>query len=862
MAGKEKVGVELVVSELSKFLSNMGKADSGIRSIIPTTGLLGTAFNTLWDIGKGIARFVANTLAHAFGELLADAIQAVVAQIKELITNAIEAADTFQRLQIRLERLNFNEIKSGYEDMEKAQAAATAMTQEQLAWALKLGATTPYDTSDIAEVYTMARAYGLTADEARDTTDAVLQFGAGMALTGEEMQRIMINFGQMMQQGKLNGQDLRDLGRGAFLPINKLLGMTAEKLGMTVEEFNRLRKAGKLGAEGVTAFRESFMELTGMDFKGAAQALGSVFGVAVRNIKALISESLAMYVIGPVLYQIGSYLQAITDALALDEGRWSKFTDALGRIGDAILGIISDLIGLAPDAEVVADGIVNAFEAVATWIETNRETIVSFIRDTVIPALQDFWIWLFGGEVKDESTGKITEVRGAVENFITWAKTAGIPALEKFWGWVFGEENKETGEVDTGALGKIMEIINALSPAIPPFMELLGALGDVIMIAFGGTETQTFAEFVKTTLIPAIEGWTQYIIDNKDNIAEWLTFLLKAYLVISLVAGIIQWFIGIIMSLAGFVLSLALTWQGLVAAGAFLVKIFLVIAGAISLPIIAIVALIASIALLAYLIYNYGSQIWTTITQLASIVAMSFQMMGYVILGFVKQAIAAIYSWATQTGAAVSAWGASVASNITGFVNNAMTAISGWASGMVTQARSMATQFVAAIESMKTWAVERMRELVDRVTSEVAKLPGKFLDIGKQAIKSMAQGILSGIGAVVDAAAKAAESAMTAAQSALSMHSPSKVFIEIGENTMKSMAMGIGKMAGLAASEMQSAMMRVSSQAAMIGTSAPLVAAPSTTTNTSNTYNNLTINTSARSEPIIQDFYMMQSLGA
>lgn len=54
----------------------------------------------------------------------------------------------------------------------------------------------------------------------------------------------------------------------------------------------------------------------------------------------------------------------------------------------------------------------------------------------------------------------------------------------------------------------------------------------------------------------------------------------------------------------------------------------------------------------------------------------------------------------------------------------------------------------------------------------------------------MANGILSGRSAVISAAASVASAAISAAQSRLQIHSPSRVFLEMGENSVDAFARG------------------------------------------------------------------------
>src|SRR5690606_21207399 len=89
----------------------------------------------------------------------------------------------------------------------------------------------------------------------------------------------------------------------------------------------------------------------------------------------------------------------------------------------------------------------------------------------------------------------------------------------------------------------MLQIFKDLQPAIEPVSELLAAFGEVIIVAFGGDETQTFGEFVRDTLIPTLENLTTIIEDNKEGLA----LLLKAFLAMH----VILFIVGIILQIFG-----------------------------------------------------------------------------------------------------------------------------------------------------------------------------------------------------------------------------------------------------------------------------------------------------------------------
>ena len=533
----EQVGVEAVLKGLESFLGGMGKMDKSIRDLIPGNSLLEKAFLSVGDTISKFASSAVRTLEYALGQLLADAIKKVISFIGDLIKDVIDAGDEFSRLQIRLQRLNFNALTESGMEYNEAMKEATRLTKEQLDWTIRLGAKTPYDAKDIANIYTLALGYGFTADEAKGLTEAVIDFASGMGLTNVELERVVINFGQLRQQGKLNGQDLRDLARGAFVPINKILAITAEKLGLTTEEFNKLKAAGKLSADQVDVFIQSFEEFVGINFKGAAEALGTVFSVAAENVRGMIRDMLASYVVFPVFMQLGGWIQGIVDAIADSDTRWNKLVGALQVIGQTITLIVDDLLEMVPSTETIADKIVDAVQKISAWFFKNHDVVVEWVRNAVkwfkksfLPTLQKVWKFIFGDKKEGEKGALagffdfIERVAPGVEQMIKWI----VDQLTTFSNWV--TENK---------------------PLIDEFFSTLGEIvSDVLEGLFGETpgEGEGFLGTLKTIM--------QWVIDNKDGIAEFIENFVRLAVVWEIVKTVGGVVIGILLILVGVILSI------------------------------------------------------------------------------------------------------------------------------------------------------------------------------------------------------------------------------------------------------------------------------------------------------------------
>lgn len=755
----EKIGVAAIVEGLSGFLGDMDKMDNSIRKLISPTNILGSVFDGLGNIVSNLVGGVFRTLEYTLGTLIANAITYVSTQIKELIANTIEAAGEFQKLELRLNTLNFNALTESGMDFNQAQAESVRLTQEQLTWLQKLAATTPYDNADISNTYTLARGYGFVDDEARGLTDTIIDFTSGMGLGNAEMVRIIKNFGQMRSMGKVMQRDLNDLATGAFVPVNDILDRMRQETGLTGKEFDKFRSS----AEGVNSFLNHFTQLVEGRFGGSAQKMARTFGAATDNMKDFIKSIFGLNVVKPILDVLGGRLAEFMDEVTSPE-RWDTIVGLATRMGAAFSGIVSDLLGLAPDTRTVADKVVAAFETITEWVEENRPKITEFVRgaivsfrDDLLPKIQQVWSFLFGQEGE----------KGAIQKFGDWLRTDLVPFIQNqvipgvtdLIDLITGKKNtkdptKDTTtreDVDATPLEHIVSAVGSLATALPAILDLLGAIANVIMIAFGGKETQTFAQFVSETLIPALVDLKTFVDEN----ATALAFMFKALLALEVIAFIV----GLVLSFVTAVISLGVAFAGL-----------------------------------------------SFVTGLIAVIVLSLKFLQFqftLLLTSVQTVITSIIQWFTK---------------------------------MRDDFKRVADDMVLAWKN-KDWA-----------------------GLGKAVVTGIWLGISSNARLILDVVRNLATNAMNTWRSIFRIQSPSAVMADIGKNIVLGLAKGVEASAGVAVRAMgKTAEAVMAASAPRMAYSAALTGPSQNTYQTNNAFN-LNVNSNARTEPIIQDFGLMQSM--
>ena len=586
----QKVGVEAVVAGLSSFLGDMKKVDGAISGLIPGTKLLDNAFSFLGNTVEGFVNFTLNALAHALGELIADAIEFVIQKIGEFISGTIELSNELARLEVRLVSLNMPKNAEDVEDWDAAMQSATEATKEQLEWLQKLAVAAPFAPEQIADIYTASRYLGLADEEARNLTTDILEFAAGSGLGNEEAERLIINLRQMAQRGKVTGKELNDLARGAMLPLEDIFARMADNMGVSNAELQKLISS----AEGVDPdlFLAAFQEMVNEEprFIGAMGRLGRTFEFATKNFQEFLANLGASGIVKNLLGLLGERIASITDQFVMfnEQGelihtkKWERILQAVKDIGSALYALLDTFLDLLPSAESVADGMIAGLEGIADWLNEHRDDITNWIieasrwiNNILIPDIKRVLKWLFGSE--DEE--------GAIQKFGEWIWEVFIPAIQAAAKW--GEEVL------------IPFLKNDLLPIFITLVPLAEAIGDVLITAFGGEPDQEFTDWIHDELIPGIEDFTDWITENKDEIALWVGRLVIATIHLAIFAGIVSLAIGFIGTLVAMFINWLATLNPIATVLAIIAVLVLVAFG---VPVLAAILLIVAAVKIAELV--------------------------------------------------------------------------------------------------------------------------------------------------------------------------------------------------------------------------------------------------------------------
>jgi len=355
--------------------------------------ILGALLKPLSLVGDAIGKIFNIT----FGILIADFVRSIGNGIQSMARDAFDAASNFQLLKIRMQGLMARDIISGTDDLGRSTTnfgRALQMVEgdvkQVFKWIRDLAVQSPFTIEDITNAFTLAKAYGLGTEETKKIVSATMEFAAAMGLTGDHIQRVIENFGQMIQQGKITGTEIRDLARGSFVPVTELFaqmgeaaGMSAQQvrdfasrnsiaafkkiaaaMGLTTEEITKLADEGKLSTE---LFMKAFTEVVKRDFPDAGKRMSQTLATVISNIKDFTQAVLGWEILGPIVDKVSGKIADILEIL-LNDPRLEKFSTFFGSF---ISGMFDDFLNFDPQKIVdIVMGWVNAIKLFLT-----RDTI-------------------------------------------------------------------------------------------------------------------------------------------------------------------------------------------------------------------------------------------------------------------------------------------------------------------------------------------------------------------------------------------------------------------------------------------------------------------------------------------------------
>jgi tape measure domain-containing protein len=241
-------------------------------------------------------------------------------------------------------------VTTGEMSIADATPIATQQMKELTYWISVLAVKSKFNAATIADALTLALSYSFNLEEAKQLVMDITSYATGMGLGQQEFTLITENFGQMIMAGKLTGTELRDLARGAFMPVNRLLQIMGEALKLDSSQILTLKKSlqdmTSSGEISLDVFFEAFHTMVAKDFPNVIESASTTWSVVQSNIQDFIQSIIGWRVITPTLdllsRRVADFLLIMMSPEMLT--KWESLGSAVAGFVNMILGL-SDKLG-------------------------------------------------------------------------------------------------------------------------------------------------------------------------------------------------------------------------------------------------------------------------------------------------------------------------------------------------------------------------------------------------------------------------------------------------------------------------------------------------------------------------------------
>lgn len=169
------------------------------------------------------------------------------------------------------------------------------------------------------------------------------------------------------------------------------------------------------------------------------------------------------------------------------------------------------------------------------------------------------------------------------------------------------------------------------------------------------------------------------------------------------------------------------------------------------------------------------------------------------IAAFLSTVITSVVAWVANMAANAVNAGSRFISGIAGFLSALPGNVASWLAGVISTVIGWVSQFASNATSAAT-------QFASNLINGLASIPGQVTSIGSNIIQGLVNGVTGAAGKLIDAVKGAVGDAIEGAKNLLGIHSPSRVFREIGQYTMRGAALGVDDDADLLSKSTDNAM--------------------------------------------------------
>lgn len=417
----------------------------------------------------------------------------------------------------------------------------------------KLGATTPFEMTDLADATQLLMNYGFTADDAIEKMTMLGDISQGSA---DKMNRIAAAYGQMSSAGKVSLEDVKQMIEAGFNPLQEISESTGESMASL---YDRISK-GTISIDEITASMERSTSEGGKYFDSMDKQSETLSG-RLSTLKDTVNNAFGS-VLQPLLQKAADvWIPKLTSAVETAGekvaafSQWVNENSELLKVLGTVVAIVAAAIvayNVSLHAATITTGIMTAattaFGAVMAFVTSPITLVVLAIGaliaagvalyknwDTVKEKATKLWKAVTDtfNKIKDGVVSKINSAKDTVESVVDKIKgffnfKVSLPKIKlphfsiKPKGWELGDLLKgkipKLG-IEWYAKGGVFD-----KPTIFPTTSGLKGVGEA------GKEAVAPISVLQTYVRDAVAAENAGITSAVDRLADMLSSYLPAIL--------------------------------------------------------------------------------------------------------------------------------------------------------------------------------------------------------------------------------------------------------------------------------------------------------------------------------------------
>lgn len=287
--------------------------------------------------------------------------------------------------------VKYNATIENYQKSFEVMTGSAEKAAEVVEKLKKIGAETPFELPELADVTQLLMNYGFTADEAIDKMMMLGDISQGSA---DKMQRIATAYGQMSSAGKVQLEDVKQMIEAGFNPLQEISESTGESMQSLYDRISN----GTLAVDEITASMQRATSEGGKYYQSMekqSQTITGMISTLKDNAQQLLGE-----VVQPITESFGTkLLPAAIDAIdqlttAFQENGMEGLISVGGQIiSNILIGIAESLPSLLENAILIIQQIVASLnENMPQLVTAGGQILLTLISGmaTLLPTLGEF----------------------------------------------------------------------------------------------------------------------------------------------------------------------------------------------------------------------------------------------------------------------------------------------------------------------------------------------------------------------------------------------------------------------------------------------------------------------------------------